>query len=364
MKLRFEKFERKYNFQLPDSYKLLITEMGDGYIIGNCEFYPAVDFVDNNLRCGGAMEARIFPFGGLGNGDCFCFLKYGENPDEYCIVLWLSETYNYVILNSTFDNFIYNCMVQEYKALLYPEEYMAEGTRDEYEECIEKINSVSSLFDFDIEELEKARSENELNMLILDCDPFAVQLLCKEGKKLLEQNNEYGVKLLNRAVDYAPFYAAQYYILGKYFYERDKTEALRYYFKAAQAPLAASGYSYWDEDDAGIPQFAMEEVFSDLLHFKELLPKEYMVSPYMDFISRQKPYDPDYRFVLAEKLLADGDYDNCIRELNNVLILTEDPALKIKVLNMLMPIYEKAGLVWASGVCKKDIKYIKAMKSN
>lgn len=363
MNYRFEKFERKYNFQLPDSYKLFITELGDGYILGNCEFYSATDFIDNNLRLGGAMDARLFPFGGLGNGDCFCFLKYGDNPEEYYVVLWLNETYNYVILNSTFDNFIYNCMLQEYKALLYPEEYMAEGTKDEYEECIDRINSVSSLFDFDLETVENAKDEQALNSLLLQRDPSAVQLLCIEGRSLLQSEDPEGEKYIERAMCFSPNYAAHYYILGKYLFDKGmKEEALKLLFKATSAPLAASGYSYWDEDDAGVPENVMDEVFEIIAANASLLSEDTRKSTYMDFILRGKPYDPDFRYILAEKYLNDGELSNCIREFNNVLILTEDFKLKITILEKLMPIYEREGLVWASAVCRKDIKYIKGMK--
>lgn len=362
MGIRFEKFERKYNFQIPDSYRLLVTELGDGYTIGNCEFYPACDFLDNNLRLGGAMEAGLFPFGGLGNGDCFCFLKYGENPGEYYIVLWLSETYNYVILNSTFDNFIYNCLIQEYKAILFPDEYMAEGTREEYEECIDKINSVSSLFDFDLGFIETARSEDDLNTLILNRDPFAVQLLCMEGKRLVEKDNIKGQKLLERAIYFSSEYTAPYYILGKYLLDKNKEEALNLLFKASATPVAASGCSYWDEDDIGIPQNVLEEVFSIIIDNQDILPEECRNSAYFNFIRQMRPYDDAFRFVLAEKHINDEDYNNAIKELNNVLILTDDNKLKIKILEMLIPIYEKAGCGWACGVCRKDIKYIKGLK--
>lgn len=362
MRHRYEKFERKYNFPLPDSYKLFVTELGDGYLLGNCEFYSAADFIDNNLRLGGAMEVGVFPFGGLGNGDCFCFLKYGENQDEYYIILWLNETYNYVILNSTFDNFIYNCLLQEYKALLYPDEYMAEGSREEYNECIERINIVSSLFDFDLEVIEKAKDEDSLNSLILSRDPYAVQLLCMEGKKLLIQDIKEGEKYFTRAMYFAPDYTAHYYILGMYMLEINKAEALKLLFKGAMTPIAASGYSYWDEDDIGIPENVMDDIFNILIANKDILPDEYKNSPYMNFIIQGKPYDESYRFVLGEKFLNDGDYNSCIKEFNNALILTEDPKLKIRILEMLIPLYEKVGLVWASGVCRKDMKYIKNMK--
>lgn len=362
MNLRFEKFERKFNFILPDSYRILVTEMGDGYAIGNCEFFPAIDFINNNLRLGGAMEVGLFPFGGLGNGDCFCFLKYGENPGEYYIVLWLSETYNYVILNSTFDNFIYNCAVQEYKALLFPDEYMADGTREEYEECIERINSICSLFDFDLDTIEKARNEDDLNSLILSRDPFAVQLLCADGEKLLEKDFKTGRERLKRAMMFSPEYMAPYYILGKFLLERDRKEGVKLLFRGASTPLAASGFSYWDEDNLNIPQNVMEEIFDLLAENKNLLPDECRESPYMEFIEKHEPYSPDFRFVLAQKYLNDGDYECAIRELNNVLMLSPDKQLKIKILNILIPVYEKTGLVWASGVCRKDIKYIKGLK--
>lgn len=364
MKLRFEKFERKYNFYLPDSYKLLITELGDSYMIGNCEFFSAEDFINNNLRSGGEMEVGLFPFGGLGNGDCFCFLKYGENPEEYYIVLWLSETCNYVILNSTFDNFIYNCLIQEYKALLYPDEYMVEGTREEYEECIDKIGSVSSLFDFDLDLIEKAKDEDALDSLILKRDPFAVQLLCMLGKKLLYTHTKEAEKYLNRAINFSPDYAAHYYILGKYLLDENKKEGLELLYKCATVPIAASGYSYWEEDDVGVPRNLLDEVFEILTKNKDELPHEYAKSIYMNFIMKGEPYDPDARFMLADEFLKSGDYIHCIRELNNVMILTDDPVVKIKLLETLMPVYEKAGFVWASSICRKDIKYIRGLKKS
>lgn len=362
MKFRFEKFERKYDFPLPDSYKLFITELGDGYIIGNCEFYSAADFIDNNLRLAGAMEPGLFPFGGLGNGDCFCFLKYGDNQDEYFIVLWLNETYNYVILNSTFDNFIYNCLLQEYKALIYPDEYMAEGSKEEYEECIDRINSVASLFDFDLETIEKARDEQALNKLILERDPFAVQLLCMEGSRLLPIDSKKGQDYLTRAMCFSPDYTAHYFILGKYLLDKDMTEALDLLFKGAATPVAGSGYSYWDEDDAGIPENVLDEMYKIISSSMDLLPEKCRNSPYMDFILKGEPYDPSFRFVLAEKLLKNEDYHNCIKELNNVLLLTDDMKLKIKVLETLAPLYDKVGLTWAAVICRRDIKYIKGMK--
>jgi hypothetical protein len=362
MNLRFEKFERKFNFSLPDSYRILVTELGNGYAIGNCEFFPAGDFLNNDLRLGGGMEVGLFPFGGLGNGDCFCFLKYGENPGEYYIVLWLSETYNYVILNSTFDNFIYNCVIQEYKALLYPDEYMAEGTREEYEDSIDRINTICSLFDFDIEAIEKVTDEEGLDALILARDPFAVQLLCAEGGRLLDSDFRGAEERLRRAIMFSPEYAAPYYLLGKHLIEEDRSEALRLLFKASMTPVAASGYSYWDEDNIGVPRNVMDEVFEILISYREILPEEFKNTAYMGFIEKGEPYNPAFRFVLAEKYINDQDYFGAIRELNNVLILTDDMQLKIKILNMLIPIYEKAGLVWASAVCRKDIKYIKGIK--
>jgi len=363
MRHRFEKFEIKYNFQLPDSYRLLVTELGDGYTIGNCEFFPAADFIDNNLRMGGAMDVSLFPFGGLGNGDCFCFLKYGESPGEYYVVLWLSETYNYVILNSTFDNFIYNCLIQEYKALLFPEEYMAEGRREEYEECIEKINNVSGLFDIDLGVIEDAKDEKSLNDLILKRDPFAVQLLCIEGNKLLvDGDTKLGKEYLNRAIGFSPSYSAPYYTLGKYLLDEDKKEALSILFEGAQTPVAASGYSYWDEDDIGIPRFVLNEIFSLICENEDMLLPECKDSIFMEFIRQGRPYDPSFRFLLVEKYLNMGDYNNCIKELNNTLMLTDDHKLKIKILDMLIPVYEKSGLVWASSVCRKDMKYIKGLK--
>lgn len=362
MNLKFEKFERKYNFNLPDSYRILVTDMGDEYTIGNCEFFPVDDFINNNLRLGGAMDVGLFPFGGLGNGDCFCFLKYGENLGEYYIVLWLSETYNYVILNSTFDNFLYNCVIQEYKTVLYPDEYMAEGTQDEYEESINKINAICSLFDFDLERIEKARDEKSLDALLLLRDPFAVQLVCGAGGNLLSKGDERGIDYLNKAVLFCPNYAAPYYILGKYLLDKDKPNALKLLFKGAMTPLAASGYSYWEEDNIGVPSNVMDEIFDILIHNEDSLPDEYRNSTYMNFIKVGEPYNDSFRFVLSEKYIKDEDYRSALRELNNVLLLTGDLKLKIKILEMLIPVYEKVGYVWASCVCRKDIRYIKGLK--
>lgn len=362
MNLKFEKFERKYNFSIPDSYRILMTDMGDEYTIGNCEFFPVDDFINNNLRLGGAMEAGLFPFGCLGNGDCFCFLKYGENPGEYYVVLWLSETYNYVVLNSTFDNFLYNCVIQEYKTLLYPDEYMAEGTRDEIEESTNRINSICSLFDFDLEGIEGAKDEKSLDGLLISRDPFAIQLVCGAGSSMLSNGDAAGAAYLRKAMLFCPEYTAPYYILGKYLLGRDRQNALRLLFQGAMAPLAASGYSYWEEDNIGIPFNVMDEIFDILMHNEDNLQDEYRGSTFMNFIRMGQPYNDSFRFILAEKYIKDGDFASALRELNNVLLLTKDLKLKIEILEMLIPVYERAGYVWASGVCRRDIKYIKGLK--
>jgi hypothetical protein len=189
-----------------------------------------------------------------------------------------------------------------------------------------------------------------------------VQLLCIEGKKLLSEGNMEGEKYLNRAMGFSPDYAAHYYIMGKYLLGRDRKEAVNLLFKGAMAPVAASGYSYWDEDDAGVPENMLDEVFELVASNSELLCDEYRNSPYMNFILNKEPYDPGFRFALAEKFLNNNDLGSCIKEMNNVLILTDDVKLKIKVLETLIPIYERSGLMWASVVCRRDIKYLKGIK--
>jgi hypothetical protein len=57
----------------------------------------------------------------------------------------------------------------------------------------------------------------------------------------------------------------------------------------------------------------MEEIFDILIKNENRLPEEYRNSAYMDFVKRKEPYNPSFRYVLAQKYLNDEEYNNGIR---------------------------------------------------
>lgn len=345
-KLKFEKFEMKYGYFLPDDFKSFMNKFGGGCYFGSCSFEYLTNMISNTVRIYGKMDFHLFPFGFVGNGDYYCFYKYGENREDYFVGIWLHETNNFVILCKTFKAFIYRCVLDDYFSTIVTEsEVCAEDAKILEKESLERCYILSKEYKFDFEKIKKIESQNDYHKLMVEYDPFALQSLCYLGKSYLENNNEIGIEYLNQAKKICSYYMAPYYILGNYYSIKDKTKMKSELLEGIQTSLSLTGYSYWEEDYIDIPKNAHENIATFLKNEKIYIDPDI--------------YDYNFRLKIANEFKNKKMYKEALREYANALYCSEDYYINKDILEKSLKCCIEGGINYLSKIIQYDIKFLK-----
>lgn len=354
-RLKIEKFEMKYGYYLPSEYKAFLYKYGGDSQFGSCRFEYADSIVSNILRQPGEMDFHLVPFGDIGNGDYYCFYRYGINESDYYVGIWLSETKNFVVLASDFKSFMYKCMLDDYLSILGADE---DGTDMDVAACIseslERCEVLSKEFGFDFESIRNMANEMDYHSLMVQYDPNAVQSLCFIGKKLLSNGDERGREYLKRVMDIFPQYTASYYIYGmtKPGFPKNSGREL---VQAINSSLVTTGYSYWEEDYLGIPEDVHREI---LLYADSYLEKE---NGFLEksLYNGRDPYDADLRIECARRWAKEGNISKAIDEYSNALFCCEDAGAYREVLSYAFKDIKDAGIYYLEEIIAHDLRHLR-----
>lgn len=352
-RIRLEKFEMKYGYYLPIEYKEFLYKYGGDSQFGSCRFEYANNIVNNTLRIPGEMDFHIIPFGDIGNGDYYCFYRYGIKESDYYIGIWLHETRNFVILASTFRSFIYKCVLDEYLSLAVNDDSDDECGID-YNEIYERSQALAYEYDFDLEKIKKMKDEKDYHKYMAQYDEGSLQSLCYIGKSLLKLKDKEGYKILERIMEIYPNYTAPYYIAGRSLSGRSK-KAVELFKKGLRTSLVTTGFSYWEEDYLNIP----EDVHRELALFSQMHLKNEDGFLESQLMHGEDPYNTELRIIAAKDYVKNNNYSQAVNEYSNALYCCDDNSQRIEVLQMALDDIKDAGIYYLTGIIQNDLRKLK-----
>lgn len=353
-RLKIEKFEMKYGYYLPSEYKAFLYKYGGDSQFGSCRFEYADSIVSNILRQPGEMDFHLVPFGDIGNGDYYCFYRYGIHESDYYIGIWLNETKNFVVLTSDFKSFMYKCMLDDYLSTLGAEEENNMDIAAGISESIERCELLSKEYGFDFKSIKVMANDMDYHSLMAKHDPKAIQSLCFIGKKLLSRGDDRGMEYLKKVMEIFPQYTASYYLYG-----RSNMGLLhstgRELVKAIGSSLVTTGYSYWEEDYLEIPEDVHREI---LLYVDSYLEnKEGFLEK--SLYSGKDPYDADLRLECARRWAKEGNISKAIGEYSNALFCCDDKGAYREVLGYALKDIKGAGIYYLEEIIEHDLKHLR-----
>jgi hypothetical protein len=351
--LKFEKFEMKYGYSLPEDFKNFMLKYGGDVQFGSCRFEYPENIIKNLLRIPGEMDFHLVPFGDIGNGDYYCFYRYGYEADDYYVGIWLYETRNFVILSSSFKSFMYKCLLDDYLSTVIPEDDVSDDAEGylSNEESIERCKILADEFGFDLSKVEKIKNEYDYHKLMADYDNKSLQSLCFLGKSLLKRKDLRGLNYFDNAIEECSFYTAPFYLKGKSL-SNIGNDGSRYYIRALKTSLVLTGYSYWEEDFLDIP----EDV-----HREMALLVDRLMSNSDDYFERciyngEDPYDIEFRFELAQKYAALKNYKLSMMEYNNAIFCCKEKETEREILKCALHDAREGGLYYLTEILEHDIR--------
>lgn len=354
-KIKFEKFEMKYSYFLPAEYKEIMYKFGGDTQFGSCRFEYIDNIINNLVRIPCEMDFHIIPFGDIGNGDYFCFYRYGSSPEEYYVGIWLHETNNFVILASNFKSFMYKCLLDDFLSTVVPNEELSISERQlAFNESLERCEALSRIFDFDLDKVKKMKNEFDYHRLMVEYDEGSLQSLCYIGKYLIKRKDIRGFEFLEDAIKRCSFYTAPYYIVARAMLSIGRS-GKDYFQKALKTSLILTGYSYWQEDYLEIP----EDVHREIALFIDRFLKDSD-----DYLERslyygRDPYDYKLRVELARQLVEDNRFEEAMIEYNNAIFSLDDRGECKKILKEALAAAQKGKIYYLMGIIEHDIKLIR-----
>jgi hypothetical protein len=345
----------KYGYYFPEDFKNFMYKFGGDTQFGSCRFEYIDTITSNLLRSPGDMDFHLVPFGDVGNGDFYCFYRYGMKTDEYFIGIWLHETGNFVILTSNFKGFMYKCMLDDYLSTVIPnDELSEEECAMAYNESMERCKILVDEFGFDFEKVNKLKDEFDYHRLMAEYDEKAMQSLCYIGKNLLKRSNVEGFRFLDRAKEVFPLYTAPYYLSARALMNLGE-DSRKMLLKAINTSLFMTGYSYWEEDYLEIP----EDVHREITLYAEGYLKYFPGYLEKRLANGDDPYDYTLRLELANNYREKRNYERAMLEYSNSFFCCEDKDGLKSIMEDALICAKEAGMYYITGIIEHDMRAIR-----
>lgn len=354
-RVRFEKFEMKYGYFFPSEFKEFMNKYGGDTQFGSCRFEYPDNIINNIIRIPYRMDFHLIPFGDIGNGDYYCFYRYGSEKDEYFIGIWLHETRNFVILASNFKSFLYKCLLDDYLSTVVVNEELSDKERTlTNTESLERCKLLSREYGYDLDKVKAMKNEFDYHRLMVEHDNRALQSLCYIGKHLLKNGDRGGFDFLEKAIAVYPYYSAPYYLAGKGLMGINKDPG-DIFKRALKTSLVLTGYSYWEEDYLEIPEDLHREI---TLYADKYLEdsEDYLEKKLYD---GEDPYNHELRLDMARRYLNQGKYRNSMFEYSNALFCCEEQLGAKEILKEALEAAKYGGLNHLTGIIEHDIRFLK-----
>jgi hypothetical protein len=353
--VRFEKFEMKYGYYLPEDFKRFMIKFGGDAQFGSCRFEYPENIINNILRVPSKMDFHLFPFGDVGNGDYYCFYKYGEDVEEYFIGIWLHETNNFAILTSSFRGFLYKCILDDYLTTILPGDDLTEMENVLFsKECLERSERLAAEYEFDFEKIKTLENELDYHEFMAEFDEGAIQSLCYIGNKLLKSKDKRAYEILDKARKIYRPYTAPNYLLGKAMLNMGK-DGNEFFKQALNGSLVLTGYSYWEEDYLEIPEDVHREIVlyadSSLTDSGSLLERK--------LYNGEDPYSFELRLELARNYIKENDNSMAMVEYNNAIFCCSSKTRIKEILKEALDMANRAGFSYLTGILEQDIRKIR-----
>lgn len=354
-RLRFEKFEMKYGYFFPIEFKEFMNEYGGDTQFGSCRFEYPDNIINNIIRIPYQMDFHLIPFGDIGNGDYYCFYRYGAGQDEYFIGIWLHETRNFVVLASNFKSFLYKCLLDDYLSTVVVNEELSDNERMLTNvESLERCSILSKEYGYNLDKVKDMKNEFDYHRLMVEYDNRALQSLCFIGKHLLKNGDKDGFDFLERGIAVYPCYSAPYYLAGKGLMSinKDPKDIFR---KALKTSLVLTGYSYWEEDYLEIPEDLHREI--TLYVDKHLKNSE-------DYLEKrlyngEDPYSCELRLQMAKQYSDQGKYHNSMIEYSNAVFCCDEQSTAKEILKEALKTAKEGGMNHLTCIIEHDIRILK-----
>lgn len=354
-RLRFEKFEMKYGYFFPVEYKEFMNKYGGDTQFGSCRFDYSENIINNLIRIPYEMDFHLIPFGDIGNGDYYCFYRYGEGQEDYFIGVWLHDTRNFVILTSSFKGFLYKCLLDDYLSTVIINPEISEYDRTiASKESLERCKNLVDEYGYDFKKVKEMKNEYDYHRLMIEYDNRAIQSLCFIGKQLARQGERDGFIFLEEARKIYPYYTASFYLTGRALMNMDKSPN-DIFLRALKTSLVLTGYSYWEEDYLEIP----EDLHRELVLYVDKYLGESNEYLHQKLYCGQDPYDYNLRFDMANIYKKEGKYHHAMVEYSNAIFCCEDKQLAREILKEALKTAKEGALNYLVGIIEHDIRLLK-----
>jgi len=301
------------------------------------------------------MLPQFYPFGHDRAEDFFGFyIPAHASGDDFAVLFWDHEYDHYYPIASGFGAFLGWCLITgRYLTLDEPEDVIPPAVMVAQRKELAQLSGLPPM----LLTGEAPRNERELHKKLVTLDAQAAFSLLQLGcihyaKGFVEKARDY----FTRASEAAPWFADPYYLLAEtYRSEHHMEQAIERWWQVFQCPIALSTRtSYYDLGEVYADAEIYEVVTEQVLRNRHFLPNTMRSTPLYQILTQCDPFRSQTHLVLADELLALGDFAGAEREMLNSLTLAVEESEVDAAYNRLIAFYERENRGRDAWFCRED----------